>query len=67
MAIITSDAFQKALIEAGVIRFEDRVRRVVIDATVNEATVMYVERFGDEKLLEVVPALVGVEIRAVGE
>lgn len=67
MAIITGDAFQKALIEAGVIRVEDRVRRVVIDATVNHVTVMYVERFGDEKLIEVVPALVGVEVRTVGE
>lgn len=67
MPVITSDAFQKALIEAGVVRVEDRVRRVVIDATVGDATIMYVERFGDEKLLKVVPALVGVEVRVVGE
>lgn len=63
-AMIHSKAFQQALIDAGVIRTEDRVRRVVIDVQVGEAVKLYVERYGDERLLDVVPALTGVSIQS---
>ena len=53
-----------ALTEAGIIRKGDYVRRVVIDIHVERAVVVYVERIGDERLLDVVRQLDGVEIRA---
>lgn len=63
MSIISHDPFAEALLAAGVIRVEDNVTRVVIDAKVGHMPVIYVERYADERLLEVVPALTGVEIR----
>lgn len=52
--IIMANAFIDALIERGVITAEDRVRRVIIDARYGEALAMYVERLGDERMLNVV-------------
>lgn len=43
----------QALADAGIIRTEDHIRRVIIDASVDSAVIMYVERFGDERLLAV--------------
>jgi hypothetical protein len=63
--MIHSRAFLQALVDAGVISTEDRVRRVIIDAAVQEPVVVYVERYGDKRLLEIAPALTGVEIRNV--
>jgi len=63
MSIITGKPFIDALLASGVVTKEERVRRVVIDADYSGAVVMHVERYGDERLLEVVPALIGVEIR----
>lgn len=60
---IMSNKFFDALLASGIVSKEEFVRRVVIDATVGEAVVLYVERYGDSRLLEVVPALTGVEIR----
>jgi hypothetical protein len=54
--------FIQALLDAGVVTPGEAVRRVVIDADVNEIVVMYVERFGDERLLQLVPAMTGVQI-----
>ncbi len=51
-----------ALIEAGIIRREDYVRRVVIDVQVGCAVILHVERFGDERLLNVARTLDGTEI-----
>ena len=62
MSVIYGSKFAQALLDAGVIRAEDRVRRVVIDASADGPIVMYVERYGDERLLEVVTSLDGVEI-----
>lgn len=42
-----------------------KVRRVVIDLQAGHAAMVHVERFGDERLLEVFRALDGVEIRLV--
>ena len=58
MAIIVSDVVLDALVDAGVIRREDRARRVVIDVQAGHAIAVHVERVGDQKLLNVIPALV---------
>lgn len=63
MSVIHGTKFIEALLESGVIAKDERVRRIVIDASATEAVVMYVERYGDSRLLEVIPALTGVEIR----
>lgn len=54
--------FLQALMDVGVIRPEDYVRRVVIDASMDSAVLVYVERLGDERLLSVTTSLEGVEI-----
>lgn len=51
--------FLEALTAAGIISQEDHIRRVIIDAGVNTAVVIYVERYGDERLLSVVQGLDG--------
>lgn len=62
---ISGDEFFKALLSADVFRDGETVRRVVIDAQAGHALVIYVERYGDERLLSVVPTLEGVEITGV--
>jgi hypothetical protein len=52
-----------ALKEAGIIRDGDYVRRVIIDINVSCAVVVHVERYGDERLLDLVRTLDGIEIR----
>lgn len=42
-----------ALTEAGIIRAGDYVRRVIIDVEVDEAVVVHVQRYGDERLLRI--------------
>lgn len=75
---ILGRAFLQALADAGIIRIGERndsgvivgdsdfVRRVVIDASVDGAVVLYVERYGDERLLSVASTLEGVKIREIG-
>lgn len=66
--IITVERFYQALVAADVLRAGERIRRIVIDAEVasgdsgHGVVRMYVERFGDERLLDVVPTLDGVEV-----
>lgn len=57
--------FIQALLDAGVVSREDRVRRLVVDAHADGSVVLYVERYGDERLLDVVTTLDGVQIRGV--
>lgn len=45
--------FLQALLDAGVVTVEENVTRVVIDARADEIVKLYVERAGDERLLEV--------------
>ena len=52
-----------ALTEAGIIRENDYVRRVIIDINVTHAVVIHIERYGDERLLDVVRTLDGAVIR----
>lgn len=59
-------AFWGALVDAGLFHASDLVRRIVIDANPdNYAVVMYVEHWGDERLLQVAQTLDGIEIRGV--
>jgi hypothetical protein len=51
-----------ALVAADVIRDGEHISRVVIDAKEGEPVRMYVERFGDERLLHVAQTLEGVQI-----
>jgi hypothetical protein len=52
-----------ALRAAGIV--DDSTRRVVIDISVGQPPVVYVEKYGDERLIAVVEALssVAVEVR----
>lgn len=59
--IIHGRRFLEALENAGVIQRADRIRRVVIDADLNRAVMVYVERLGDERLIDVTIAS-GIEI-----
>lgn len=45
--------FIQALLDAGVVTVEEQVTRVVIDAKADGIVMLYVERAGDERLLEV--------------
>jgi hypothetical protein len=60
MAKLTSDPIMQALHEAGIA--DDNTSRVVIDVRHGHIPVVHIERFGDEKLLDVVTALGGVQI-----
>lgn len=59
---IHARAFLQALHDAGILGRDERVRRVVIDAHIDRAVIMHVERFGDERLLAVAASLNGVQI-----
>jgi hypothetical protein len=63
--LITDRQFHKALVDAGVIRADESYRRIVIDSQANSAVIMYLERYGDERMLQVTQTLDGVEIRGV--
>lgn len=66
---LTVNNFHKALVEAGVVRpgrgeGAEFIRRIVIDADVRKhVVVMHVERFGDDRMLNVVRSLDGIEVR----
>jgi hypothetical protein len=50
----------KALTDAGLC--DDDTRRVVIDIQAGELPRVFVEKFGDERLIDVIQTLAGVEI-----
>lgn len=53
-----------ALRLAGIIHEGDHVRRVIIDINVSDAVIVYIERYGDSRLLDlVIPVLASAEIR----
>jgi hypothetical protein len=62
---ITADRFGQALADAGIIEDIFDVTRIVIDAQAGHVVMIYVERFGDERLLKVAQTLDGVEISGV--
>lgn len=64
MPRILSTPLLQALHNAGLIN--QNTRRVVIDIQAGEAPIMYVEQFGDDRLLSVVQALDGIKIDRQG-
>lgn len=59
-----SQEIYDALRQAGIIHDGDHVRRVIIDINVSDAVIVYIERFGDSRLLDlVIPVLASAEIR----
>jgi hypothetical protein len=64
---IKSDRVFEAMITSGLFRPGERVRRVVIDLQAGETPIVHIERYGDDRLLSVVPTLDGVEIRREGD
>lgn len=62
--IVASDRVFKALQDAGIFHVDERVTRVVIDLKIGEAPLLYVERFGDARLVDVLPTVLkGAEVR----
>jgi hypothetical protein len=61
MAKITSEPLIDALREMGIA--PDATRRVVIDIQVGHIPIVHIEHIGDERLLSVIRALEGVEIK----
>ena len=51
------------LMDAGIIHKGDYVRRVVIDFNVGDAVTMYVERYADTRILQVLTTIDGIEIK----
>jgi hypothetical protein len=62
---IMTDTLWRALVDAGVFQEDERIRRFVIDGKAREPLIIYVERYGDTRLLDVALTLDGVEIRSV--
>jgi hypothetical protein len=60
--VIMSDKFWEALVAAGVVREDETLYRVVIDAKAGHIVRMYIERNGDERLLDVVTTLEGIKV-----
>lgn len=60
---ITSDRFHRELVAAGVVRGDEAIRRIVIVAEAGDSVRMYVERFGDDRLVEVLKHTEGIEVR----
>lgn len=64
---LRAEKFCQALAEAGVIQEDLRyVRRIVIDARAGHMVTIYLERLGDERLLNVAVTLEGVEVSREG-
>lgn len=64
--ILSVREFSQALIDAGIIPDDFRVRRLVIDVDADKtAVVMHVEQWGDRRMIQIVPSLEGVQIHEV--
>jgi hypothetical protein len=46
-----------ALRDSGIVREDDYVRRVIIDIDVRSAVTVYIERYADTRVLELLPVL----------
>jgi hypothetical protein len=62
---ITTKQLYHAFVEAGIFQPGEPVKRFVIDADASNAVKLYVERWGDERLLKVALTLEGIEIQGV--
>jgi len=67
VSVISGPAFVQALVAAGVLPSGEKIVRVVIDARPDSALVMHVQYLADQRILDVVPTLDGVEIRRDGK
>lgn len=56
-------AVAQALVDAGIVDDSNYVRRVVIDISWDGPVMVYIERFTDERIVNVMTALGGVEIK----
>lgn len=52
-----SQVIYDALREAGIIHADDYVRRVIIDINVTDAVTLYIERYADTRVLELLPVI----------
>jgi hypothetical protein len=52
-----SQEIYDALRLAGIIRENDHVRRVIIDINVTDAVLIYIERYADTRMLEILPVI----------
>ena len=52
-----SQEIYDALQAAGIIREDDHVRRVIIDIDAGSAVLIYIERFADTRVLEILPVI----------
>jgi hypothetical protein len=62
----TSERFFNALLMAGVVRPGDLIARIVIEAVAGEPIRTYVERLGDERLIDVDWGAVGFAVTDTG-
>lgn len=51
--LMLGNDFLMALRDAGILQPDDKTKRVVIDASVDAAVKIYIENYGDERLLEI--------------
>ena len=52
-----SQEIYDALRLAGIIRPDDHVRRVIIDIDVSKAVTVYIERYADTRVLDILPVI----------
>lgn len=58
---LSATAAHAALIEAGIIKPDERIRRIVIDIQTHKPVMVHIERYGDDRLLDaLVPHLAGI-------
>jgi hypothetical protein len=56
--VVASRVLQ-ALADAGIVDEKDHIRRVIIDLEIGKAAQLYVERYGDDRLLAIAMGLRG--------
>lgn len=61
-----SEKVVDALVAAGILSNKERCSRVVIDLQAGQVAVIHARYFGDDRLLDVVHSLDGVEVRDGG-
>jgi hypothetical protein len=63
--VILSKRWFEALVRAGVVSRDEKIHRIVIDAVAGGVTRIYLERWADERLLDVALTLDGIKITGV--
>ncbi len=65
MSVIQSREFIEALQESGVVP-KGEIHRVVVEAGSEDGVLIFIQRYGDTRLIEAIPALAGVEVHDEG-